>query len=195
MGKPKSTLAPISTNLYDGSNWLYPDADYPRRDSIWNDHLQYTHGLLYFISHDPSVPETIRREAAEWGLCKDEFADTGYWPHQLYVRVARRMVGEYVLTQHDLLRDTLKYDGIGMGSYNIHVRHIQRTYQWISRFPELRGETFNEGMLPTPVLPATRFRTGPCYRVTNSAPTCWYPFVFPARIWRTASFCKWSPST
>ena len=144
---------PISTNLYDGSNWLYPDADYPRRDSIWNDHLQYTHGLLYFIGHDPSVPENIRREAAEWGLCRDEFADTGHWPHQLYVRVARRMVGEYVLTQHDLLRDTLKYDGIGMGSYNIDVRHIQRTYQWISRFPELRGETFNEGYMSIPVSP------------------------------------------
>ena len=58
MGKPKPTLVAHSTNpVHDGSNWLYPDADYPRRDSIWNDHLQYTHGLLYFISHYPSVPE------------------------------------------------------------------------------------------------------------------------------------------
>ncbi len=144
---------PISTNLYDGSNWAYPDADYPQRDRIWQDHLAYTQGLLYFVANDPSLPENIHREAREWGLAKDEFADTGGWPHQLYVRVARRMVGEYVMTQHDLQRDTTKYDGIGMGSYNIDVRHVQRTFQWISRFPELRGETFNEGYLSIPVAP------------------------------------------
>jgi hypothetical protein len=144
---------PISTNLYDGSNWAYPDADYPQRDRIWQDHLGYTQGLLYFVANDPSLPENIHREAREWGLAKDEFADTGHWPHQLYVRVARRMVGEYVMTQHDLQRDTTKYDGIGMGSYNIDVRHVQRTFQWISRFPELRGETFNEGYLSIPVAP------------------------------------------
>jgi hypothetical protein len=144
---------PISTNLYDGSNWAYPDADYPQRDRIWQDHLAYTQGLLYFVANDPSLPENIHREAREWGLARDEFADTGGWPHQLYVRVARRMVGEYVMTQHDLQRDTTKYDGIGMGSYNIDVRHVQRTFQWISRFPELRGETFNEGYLSIPVAP------------------------------------------
>jgi hypothetical protein len=144
---------PISTNLYDGSNWAYPDADYPQRDRIWQDHLSYTQGLLYFVANDPSLPESIHQEARAWGLAKDEFADTGGWPHQLYVRVARRMVGEYVMTQHDLQRDTTKYDGIGMGSYNIDVRHVQRTFQWISRFPELRGETFNEGYLSIPVAP------------------------------------------
>jgi hypothetical protein len=144
---------PISTNLYDGSNWAYPDAGYSRRDQIWNDHLLYTQGLLYFIMNDPSVPEKIRKEASEWGLCKDEFADTGHWPHQLYVRVARRMIGEYVLTQQDLEKDVLKYDAIGMGTYNIDVRHVQRTWQWVSRFPELKGEVINEGYLSIPVKP------------------------------------------
>lgn len=144
---------PISTNLYDGSNWPYPDADYSKRDSIWDDHLSYTKGLLYFIGHDPSVPENIRDEALQWGLAKDEFEDTEHFPHQLYVRVARRMIGEYVLTQHDLMKDVIKYDAIGMGSYNIDVRHIQRNWEWISRFPELRGETYNEGYLSIPVLP------------------------------------------
>ncbi len=144
---------PISTNLYDGSNWPYPDADYSKRDSIWNDHLSYTKGLLYFISHDPSVPENIRKEAMQWGLAKDEFEDTEHFPHQLYVRVARRLIGEYVLTQHDLMKNVIKYDAIGMGSYNIDVRHIQRNWEWISRFPELRGETYNEGYLSIPVLP------------------------------------------
>lgn len=148
-----NSAGPISTNLYDGSNWAYPDADYPLRDKIWNDHLLYTQGLLYFIGNDPAVPEAIRREAQQWGLCKDEFADTGHWPHQLYIRVARRMKGEYVLTQHDLEKDTVKYDAIAMGSYNIDVRHTQRTYHQVSRFPELQAETINEGYLSIPVAP------------------------------------------
>lgn len=148
-----NSQGPISTNLYDGSNWAYPDADYPLRDKIWNRHVQYTKGLLYFIANDPSVPENIRKEANLWGLCKDEFADTKHFPHQLYVREARRMVGEYVLTQHDLLKDTIKYDAIGMGSYNMDVRHIQRNWEWVSKFPELVGEVFNEGYLSIPVHP------------------------------------------
>lgn len=148
-----NSAGPISTNLYDGSNWPYPDADYSLRDKIWNRHLQYTKGLLYFIANDPSVPENIRTEAKQWGLCKDEFADTKYLPHQLYVRAARRMLGEYVLTQNDLEKDTIKYDAIGMGSYNMDVRHIQRNWEWISRFPELKGEVFNEGYLSIPVHP------------------------------------------
>ena len=148
-----NSLGPISTNLYDGSNWKYPDADYVLRDKIWNDHLSYTHGLLYFAANDPSLSEAIRNEAKEWGLCKDEFLDTKHFPHQLYVRVARRMIGEYVLTSHDLEENTSKYDGIGMGSYNIDVRHNQRTYHWVSRFPELIPETINEGYLSIPVQP------------------------------------------
>jgi hypothetical protein len=148
-----NSSGPISTDLCDGSNWAYPDADYPLRDKIWNRHLQYTKGLLYFIQNDPSVPEKIRSEAKQWGLCKDEFTDTKHYPHQLYIREARRMVGEYVLTQHDLEKDTLKYDAVCMGAYNMDIRDIQRNYESISRFPELRPEVFNEGYLSIPVHP------------------------------------------
>lgn len=148
-----NSQGPISTNLYDGSNWPYPDADYPLRDAIWNDHLSYTKGLLHFITTDPVVPKNIQDEAKQWGLAKDEFEDTEHYPHQLYVRVARRMIGEYVLTQHDLLKDVIKYDAIGMGSYNMDVRHVQRSFDWVSRFPELNAESYNEGYLSIPVLP------------------------------------------
>ena len=148
-----NSVGPVSTNLYDGSNWAYPDANYPQRDKIRADHLLYTQGLIYFVMNDPSVPPQVRQEAQQWGLCRDEFADTDHWPHQLYVRVARRMLGEYVLTQHDLERNLVKYDAIGMGSYNIDVRHVQRTWHWVSRFPELRGETINEGYLSIPIKP------------------------------------------
>ncbi len=148
-----NSKGPISTNLLDGSSWAYPEAGYAERDAIWERHLRYTQGLLYTLAHDPDVPEPIRAEMAGWGLCKDEFADTGHLPHQLYVREARRMLGEYIVTQADLEGQRRKYDSVGMGSYNIDIREVQRTWMWVSRFPELVGEVFNEGYLSVPVHP------------------------------------------
>ena len=148
-----NSSGPISTNVVDGLNWEYPDADYERRDEIWQLMKEYTLGLLYFLSHDPSVPERIRQETQQMGLCRDEFTGNDHWPHQLYIRSARRMIGEYVLTQHDLEQDTVKYDAIGMGSYNMDVRHVQRTWIPVSRFPELHYEVYNEGYVSIPVAP------------------------------------------
>ena len=148
-----NSSGPISTNVVDGLNWEYPEADYERRDEIWQLMKEYTMGLLYFLSHDPSVPERIRQETQQMGLCRDEFTDNDHWPHQLYIRSARRMVGEYILTQHDLEYDTVKYDAIGMGSYNMDVRHVQRTWIPVSRFPELHYEVYNEGYISIPVAP------------------------------------------
>jgi hypothetical protein len=148
-----NSSGPISTNVVNGLNWEYPDADYGRRDEIWQEIKEYTMGLLYFLSTDPSVPKHIRAETSRMGLCRDEFPDNGHWPHQLYIRVARRMKGEYFMTQHDLDSDAMKYDAIGMGSYNIDVRHVQRTYIPVSRFPELRYEVYNEGYISIPVRP------------------------------------------
>ena len=148
-----NSSGPISTNVVDGLNWAYPDADYARRDSIWQAMKDYTLGLLHFLSYDPSVPERIRIETRQMGLCRDEFVDNDHWPHQLYIRVGRRMKGEYFMTQRDLEKDTVKYDAIGMGSYNIDVRHVQRTWIPMSRFPELHYEVFNEGYISIPVAP------------------------------------------
>jgi len=148
-----NSSGPISTNIVNGLNWEYPEADYDRRDETWQAMKDYTLGLLYFLSHDPSVPERIRNETGKMGLCKDEFVENDHWPHQLYIRVARRMKGEYFMTQHDLETDTVKYDAIGMGSYNIDVRHVQRTYIPVSRFPELHYEVYNEGYISIPVAP------------------------------------------
>ncbi len=148
-----NSIGPISTNLLDGSSWEYPDADYRRRREIWDHHLRYTQGLLYFLANDPSVPESIRAETNRWGLCSDEFIDTGHWPHQLYVREARRMLGEYVLTLPDLEEGREQYDAVGMGSYNIDIREVQRTWMWVPRAMNLSAETFNEGYLSVPVRP------------------------------------------
>ncbi len=148
-----NSSGPISTNMKNELIWEYPDADYERRDQIWQAVKDYTLGLLYFLSNDLSVPERIRKQTSGMGLCKDEFVDNDHWPHQLYIRVARRMNGEYFMTQHDLEEDTVKYDAIGMGSYNIDVRHVQRTYIPVSRFPELHYEVYNEGYISIPVAP------------------------------------------
>ena len=148
-----NSIGPVSTNVLDGSNWDYPEGSYALRDKIWKDHLSYTQGFLYFLSTDSSVPSYIRNEFARWGLCKDEFTDNGGWPNQLYVREARRMVGEYVMTQKDLEKETVKYDAIGMGAYNIDIREVQRSWWWISRYPTLSPEIYNEGYLSVPVPP------------------------------------------
>ena len=141
----------ISTNLLDGSSWKYPDADYSEKDSIWQWHKDYTLGLAWFLATDPDVPQKVRDAMKTFGLCKDEYVNNENFPHQLYVREARRMKGEYFLTQHDLMKDTIKYDAIGMGSYNIDIREMQRSYLEISRFPDMKNEVYNEGYLSIPV--------------------------------------------
>ncbi len=134
-------------------SWSYPEADYAERQRIWHQHLTWAQGLLYFLGHDTSVPEPIRQEMLQWGLPRDEFPDTGHWPHQLYVRDGRRMLGEYVLTQHDLQEGRCKYDSIGMGGYNIDIREVQWIAHRVYRFPNAPDEVLMEGYLSMPVEP------------------------------------------
>ena len=131
---------------YIGASWTYPDATYAEREKIWQAHKDYTEGLFYFLAHDEQVPAALRSEMNGWGLCKDEFTDTGNWPRQLYIREARRMVGEYVMVQKDLQTDLTKPDPIGMGSYNSDSHNIQR-------LADARGFVRNEGDMQVPVKP------------------------------------------
>ena len=116
---------PFSTNLI-GENWNWPEASYAEREAIFERHKNHTLGFLYFLAHDESTPAQIREEMKRWGLCKDEFVDTENFPFQLYVREARRMIGEYVLNENDLLYENKKTDGIGLASCPIEVHHVQR---------------------------------------------------------------------
>jgi hypothetical protein len=142
----------VSVNL-PGAGLEYIEATPERRREIWEEHRSWAHGLLYFLGNDPSVPESLRLEARRWGLPRDEFAETGHWPHQMYVREARRMYGEHVLTEHDLLRDTTQYDSIGMGQYNIDIREVQWVGRTVYRFPNVRQEVLMEGYVSVPVEP------------------------------------------
>jgi len=129
-----------------GGSWDYPDADYARRQKIWDDHVSYVQGYFYFLANDPSVPEHIQKEINTWGLAKDEFVDTGHWPHQMYIREARRMVGAYVMNQQDLQTQRTKPDSIGMGSYNSDSHHVQRVVK-------ADGTLENEGDMQVHVKP------------------------------------------
>jgi len=143
---------PVSTDLL-GANPDYPEGTPERRARIWEEHRSWAHGLLYYLQNDPSVPEKTRAEYARWGLCKDEFLDTGGWPHQLYIREARRMTGEHILTQHDLMTNRRKHDCIGLAGYNIDIREVQ----WVSvrtfYFPKAEDQVYVEGYVSQPVEP------------------------------------------
>jgi hypothetical protein len=142
----------VSTNLL-GAGLAYIEADFDTRRKILEEHRSWAHGLLYFLGNDPVVPADFRREIAQWGLAKDEFQDTGHWPHQLYIREARRMLGEYVLTQHDLTTGSKKYDSIGMAAYNVDIREVQWIAKTVTRFPNVNKEVLMEGYLSMPVEP------------------------------------------
>lgn len=116
---------PFSTD-YIGKNYSYPEASYEERRAIIQEHEDYQKGLMYFLANDPKVPEEVRARINEFGLAKDEFADNGNWPHQIYVREARRMLGEYVMTEHDVLGDKVVPRSVGMGSYHLDSHNAQR---------------------------------------------------------------------
>ncbi|MFN7996015.1 MAG: FAD-dependent oxidoreductase [Bryobacteraceae bacterium] len=135
----------VSTD-YLGGSWEYPEASYQKRDEIWQAHKDYIAGLLYFLANDTSVPPETQKEMNHWGLCADEFTDTDHWPFQLYIREARRMTGDFVMTQKDLQTELTKPDAIGMGSYNSDSHNVVRII-------DADGFVRNEGNMEVPVKP------------------------------------------
>ena len=129
-----------------GMNYDYPEASYERRREILAEHRTYQQGLLWFLANDPRVPSEVRQEANRWGLPKDEFKDNGHWPHQIYVREARRMVGAFVMTENELTKKKPTPDSVGMGSYTIDSHNVRRYVT-----PE--GHVQNEGDIGVPISP------------------------------------------
>lgn len=116
---------PFSTDNI-GMNYDYPEGSYERRREIIQEHENYQKGLMYFLANDPRVPEDVRKPMSEWGLARDEFTDNDNWPHQIYVRESRRMIGEYVMTEHDCLDRRETPNSVGMGSYTMDSHNVQR---------------------------------------------------------------------
>ena len=115
----------FSTDMI-GANNAYPDADYNQRKQIIQEHEDYTKGLLYFIAHDPRMPKHLREEMQQWGYPKDEYTDNNHFSHQLYIREARRMVGDYVMTQANCEGKQTVTDGVGMAAYTMDSHNCQR---------------------------------------------------------------------
>ena len=116
---------PVSTD-YIGMSYDYPEASYERRKEIIKQHENYQKGLMYFMATDPRIPQDLQKELNTWGLAKDEFTDNGNWPWQIYVREARRMVSDFVMTENEILSKKPVPHPIGMGSYTLDSHNVQR---------------------------------------------------------------------
>ena len=123
-----------------GANHSYPEASYSERQAIIQNHKDYTLGLLYFVGHDPRVPQEIREEMLRWGLPKDEYLESGHWSPQLYIRECRRMVGEYVATQKDCEQKTQVDDWVGMAAYTMDSHNCQRVVVVKDGVPMVKNE-------------------------------------------------------
>ncbi len=115
----------LSTDMI-GMNFDYPEADYDTRQKIIQEHVDYTKGFLYFVGHDPRMPAHLRQQMLEWGYPKDEYEDNDHFTPQLYIREARRMVGEYVMTQHHCEGDEVAPDAIALAAYSMDSHNCQR---------------------------------------------------------------------
>jgi len=135
---------------YIGGNYDYPEADYATRQRIIADHLSYTQGLMWTLANHPRVPVHVRAEFQRLGLAKDEFVENQNWPTQLYVREARRMIGPYVMTEHNCRGTKLAEDAIGMGAYGMDSHNCQR-YVTPDGHVQNEGDVQVHGFKPYPI--------------------------------------------
>ena len=139
---------PFSTDMI-GMNYDYPEADYKTRAEIIKRHEEYNKGLLYFIGHDPRVPKHLQEEMLKWGYPKDEYVDNGNWSHQAYIRESRRMIGTYVMTQHNCQGKETVQDGVGMAAYTMDSHNIQRLV--VNGMVKNEGDVQIGGFPPYPI--------------------------------------------
>ena len=126
----------ISTDFL-GANYDYPDGDYATRERIYQEHVAYISGLMWTLANHARVPESVRSHFQRLGLAKDEFVDNNHWPHQLYVREARRMISDYVMAQHNCQGRVTAEDPVGLAAYTMDSHNTQRFAK--------DGRVWNEG--------------------------------------------------
>lgn len=134
-----------------GQNYAYPDASYEEREYIIEEHLNYQKGLMWTLAYHPRTPKKVREVASRWGVCKDEFEENGdHWSRQLYIREARRMVSDYVMTQKNCEGIEVVEDPIAMAGYGMDSHHVQR-YVDVNGFVQNEGNVEARGFPPYPV--------------------------------------------
>jgi len=139
---------PFSTDFI-GHNYDYPEGTRAQRERIRQAHEDYTRGLLRFLADDSRVAESLRVEMRSWGLCKDEFKDTGGWPHQLYVREARRMISDYVMTEKNCRHSVVAPDAVGLAAYTMDSHNCRRIVR--DGHVENEGDVQVGGFSPYPI--------------------------------------------
>lgn len=120
-----NSAGPVSLD-YVGGSFGWAEGDYAERERIFQDHVNYQQGYLYFLANDPSIPAELRDRVRQFGLPKKEFPETSGWPHELYVREGRRLRGDYVLTENDCLGKTVVEDSVGLGSFIMDSHVVRR---------------------------------------------------------------------
>jgi hypothetical protein len=135
---------------YIGGNYAYPKADYATREKIVADHRAYQQGLLWTLANHARVPPQVRKEFERLGLARDEFVDNDNWPAQLYVREARRMIGPYVMTEHNCRGSQVADDPVGMGAYGMDSHNCQR-YVTPEGGAQNEGDVQVHGFKPYPI--------------------------------------------
>lgn len=134
-----------------GQNYAYPEATYEEREKIIDAHLNYQMGLMWTLAYHPRIPEDVRKVVSEWGVCKDEFTDNeNHWTQQLYVREARRMISDYVMTQLNCEGIEIADDPIAMAGYGMDSHHVQR-YVDVNGYVQNEGNVEARGYPPYPV--------------------------------------------
>lgn len=128
----------------------YPEASYQRREEIIAEHRLYQQGLMWTLANHSRMPEHIRAEVAKWGLCKDEFQDGNGWQQQLYVREARRLVGDLVMTQHHCQGREIAQDSVGLAAYTMDSHHVRR-HVTAQGFVNNEGDVQVGGFAPYPI--------------------------------------------
>jgi hypothetical protein len=118
-------------------NYDYPEASYAVRKKIEDRHVYWTKGLIWTVQNDPDIPAVIREKYASWGLPKDEFNDNGHMPYKLYIREARRMVSNFVMSENYLNGKEAVPEPIAMGNYNMDSHNVQR---YITKEGDVRNE-------------------------------------------------------
>jgi hypothetical protein len=121
-----------------GQNWDYPEASYAEREAIVERHRQYQQGLMWTLAYHPRIPKEVRDQVSQWGTCKDEYEREDGWQQQLYIREARRMISDYVMTQRNCEGIEVVDDPVGMAAYGMDSHHIKR-------YVNAEGFVANEG--------------------------------------------------
>lgn len=138
----------FSTDMI-GTNHAYPDGDYRSRGKYIDDLTSYTKGLFYFFGHDQRVPQALRNQMLQWGYPKDEYKGNNNWSHQAYIREARRMISDYVMTEHNCTGKMMVTDGIALAAYNMDSHNTDRLV--VDGMVKNEGNVEIPGISPYPI--------------------------------------------